>query len=99
MLDLAVEHRREVLKERKEEDIRRGEKRREYLFQAHVKKQALQQRSQKEKDKLSELNLITTPEELKEAIQKIEKEDLSSTKRVAQKLSLLRTQINIRKNY
>ena len=48
-------------------------------FQAHVKRQALQQRSQKEKDKLSELHLIMTPEELKEAIQEIEKEDLSST--------------------
>ena len=97
MLDLAAEHRRKVLKERKEKDVRKGEKRREHILQVHVRRQALQQISQKEKDKLSELHLMTTPEELSEAIQEIDKEDLSRIKRIPQKLTLLITQINIRK--
>ena len=46
---------------------------------------------------MSELHLITTPEELSEVIQEIYNEDLSRMKRIAQKLTLLRTQINIRK--
>ena len=99
VLDLAVECRRKMLKERKEKNVRRGEKRREQILQAHVRRQVLQQRSQKEKDKLSELHLITTPEELSEAIQEIDKEDLSRMKRIAQKLTLLITQINIRRKY
>ena len=63
--------------ERKEDDIRRGEKRRERILQAHSKSQALEERSQKEKDKLSELHLITTPEELSEIIQEIERKGIS----------------------
>uniref|UniRef100_A0A1X7TAG3 Uncharacterized protein n=1 Tax=Amphimedon queenslandica TaxID=400682 RepID=A0A1X7TAG3_AMPQE len=97
VLDLAVKRRKQVLKERKEDDIRRGEKRRERILQAHSKRRALEERSQKEKDKLSELHLITTTEELSEIIQEIDKKDISESKKISEKLKLLRTQINIRK--
>ena len=97
VLDLAVKRRRQVLKERKEDDIRRGEKRREHILQAHSKRQALEERSQKEKDKLSELHLITTPEELSEVIQDIDKKGICETKKISEKLKLLKTQISIRK--
>ena len=95
VVDLAVEKRVDVLKERKKMDHERSEHRRENMLQTHMKKQALEQRKLKETDKLSELHLITSPEELQQALLAIEKENISASKKKAEKIDLLRKQVAI----
>ncbi len=97
VLDLAVERRSKVMEDHKDEEKQIREKRREHLIQAHEKRLTLQKRAQQKKDKLSQFHLITTPQELYEALEKIDMEKLSAAKTVSQKLGLLRTQVNIRK--
>ena len=96
VLDLAVKRRREVLRERKEEDQKRAEQRRDKLIQVHTQRQALLRRAQVEKDKLLEEHLITSEEELHQSISDIDKEQISISKK-KKKITLLKTQVNIRK--
>lgn len=94
VLDLAIKKKREVLRERKEEDQETAKLRRENLLQAHRKKKALERRAQMERDKLSQEYLITSSEELYQTISDIDKETISISKK---KAKLLKTQVNIRK--
>ena len=59
-------------------------------------KEALLQRAQVEKDKLLEEHLITS-EELHQSISDIDKEQISISKKKKKKITLLKTQMNIRK--
>lgn len=97
VLDLAVEKRSEVLKDRKEENQKRSKERQDHLLQAHIKRKALEQRAQKERDMLSQEHLITSSRELRGAISDIDKEIITISKKKAKKLKLLRAQINIRR--
>ncbi len=85
----------EVLKESQELDKRNCEQRREKIKKAHMRRQALQLRSQKEREKLLQLHLITSRDELLKAISDIDHMTSSYPKKKKDKLSLLRSQLNI----
>jgi len=66
------------------------------MQRAHLRRQALEQRAQREREKLLQLHLITSREELLKAIHDIETaEKTSNAKKKQEKLSLLRGQVNI----
>jgi len=71
VLDLAFAHKEDIKKERKQEDEERSKHRRERMLQAHARREPIEQRVQKEKDKLSKLHLITSAKELHDVIQDI----------------------------
>ena len=58
---------------------------------------ALNQRAMAEREKLSMLHLISSPEELSVALSEIDDETISAKKKKEKKLAVLREQINIRK--
>ena len=67
------------------------------MKKCHQKRQAWKEKVAKERDLLSQQHLITTQAELAEALEEINCEAISTTKKKQRKLTLLRTQINIRK--
>ena len=67
------------------------------MLQGHTRREALKQKAQQEKDELSQHHLITTASELHQALLSIDAESVSTAKKRAKKLSLLKLQINIRK--
>ena len=97
ILGMAVEQRVLVSRERKEVNEKQAAQRREKLHREHIKRQALEQRAQKEKKKLSQIHLIVSVEELHQKIKQIDEEDCNVAKKKAKKLTLLREQLNIRK--
>ena len=72
------------------------EQRRRRLQTAHEKREALRRKAQRQRDELSEHHLITSSQELRQAMAMIEVED-SSTSQRRMKLTMLKTQINLRK--
>ena len=99
VLDLAVKERQNVVKEYKNEEEERGKQRRQNMLQAHLRREALKQKAQQERDELSQKHLITTSQELQEMLCSIESENVSATKKKDRKVSLLKTQIKIRKKF
>ena len=95
VVELAVARRAQVSKESKEEDLRNSNQRREKMKQAHTRRQALERRAQQEREKLLSLHLITTSNELFKAVSDIDHMTTSTSKKKQEKLSLLRSQINI----
>ena len=72
--------------------------RRQKLLQGHIRREALRQKAQQERDELSQIHLITTSEELQQALECIHAgESLSAAKKRIRKVNLLKTQIKIRK--
>ena len=67
------------------------------MVQAHVRREALKQKAQIEREKLSQLHLVTTSEELHEVLVNIDALNISATKKRGQKRSFLRNQVNIHK--
>lgn len=67
------------------------------MKQAHLRHEALKKKATLEKDKLCKLHLITSSEELHHFLSEIDISSNTTSKKKAQKLSLLRTQINIRR--
>ena len=59
------------------------------------RREALQRRAEKERNELSQLHLITSPEELTLALAEIDKTNISAPKKKAKKLDLLKTQVRI----
>ena len=59
--------------------------------------ESLKQRAMKEKEKLSKLHLITSPDELCKTLSEIDDEDISTSKKTHKKLAVMREQISIRK--
>ena len=97
VIDLAVTRRKAVQKDCQDEAERRTESRRENMMQAHTRREALKKKAQKEKDSLSQLHLITTTTELQEALAVIDKKRSSSSKKTAEKRSLIQEQVKIRR--
>ena len=97
VLDLAVKGRQKVAQESKREDEQRDKQRRQNMLQAHIKREALKQKVRQEKDELSQEHLITSSQELQQAINSIDIKTCSSSKKRAEKMLLLRKQIKIRK--
>lgn len=96
VVDMAVEMRQKVRKELQDEEEQRAKERRENMVHSHTRKEALK-RKMKEVRKLSQLHLITTSEELHQAVRDIDGKSLSTARKTAQKRSLIKTQVNIRK--
>ena len=63
----------------------------------HERKKAMRKKAAREKEHLSHQHSITTVEVLKKALQDIEREDITTSKKKQSKISLIRMQINIRK--
>lgn len=97
-MDLAIKNRQKVRKEYKDEEEERAMERRRHMAQSHIRREALKLKAHKERNALSQLHLITTSEELQQAISDIDNKSLSLAKKTAEKPSLLSTQIKIRKN-
>ena len=97
VIDLAVEMRQTVRREYRDEEEQRAKERRRNMVQSHVRREALKQKAEQERNELSQLHLITTSEELRQAIVDIDNKSLSAAKKTAEKCSLVRIQIKIRK--
>ena len=67
------------------------------MIKDHAKREAMKKRLYEEKQKLSHLRLITTPQELTEELQKIDMKNISATKKRSLKLDILKMQVRIRK--
>ena len=95
VVELAVKRRAEVSKETKEEELKSSIKRREKMKDAHLRRQAMEKRARREKEKLLFLHLITSSDELLKAVRDIDHKTTSTAKKKQEKLSLLRSQISI----
>ena len=94
---MAVKQRRQVKETYDEEQIARAEQRKQAMIKDHSKREAMKKRLLEEKEKLSQLHLITTSQELKEEFQKIDVKAVSATRKRSLKMDILRTQVRIRK--
>ena len=97
IIDLATASRREACVSRKEDDAMVLKLRRDNMIQAHNRLQALKNKERTEKHKLLKEHLITSSEELYQAMANIDAEISATTKRKTKKLSLLKVQVKIRK--
>ena len=97
VIDLAVKKRLSVQREYKSEEEQRIKQRRQNMVQANVRREAMKRKEKLERDELSQQHLITTPDELCQALLDIESLPLTAAKMKAQKLSLIKTQFKIRK--
>ena len=69
------------------------------MLKENAKRVASEKKLREEKEKLSQLHLITSSDELKEELLAIDKETISTTKKKKIKIELLKAQIRIRKFY
>ena len=97
VINHAIKQRHSVLKEYKEEEHQRATQRRENMLQAKIQRETLKRKMQEEKEQLSQQHLITSSTELYEAISAIDNESNSVSNKKSKKVSLLKTQILIRK--
>ena len=95
VIDMAVKQRRQVKQTYNEEQTTRAEHRKQAMIKDHAKREAVKKRLYEEKQKLSQLHLITTSQELKE-FQKIDMKAVSATRKRSLKMDILRTQVRIR---
>ena len=93
----AQKRRKLVAQQYSEEEKVRSEKRQENMRKCHRKQEASKAKAAKEKALLAKEHLITTSIELSEVIEDIDSAPISAFKKKQKKLSLLRTQINLRK--
>ena len=97
VIDYAVKQRPAVLAEHKLQDQQQSSIRLQNMVQENLKQKALEKKQAQEKERLSQLHLITTSQELAQAIAEIDSEPITAPKRRAKTLALLKTQIQIRK--
>lgn len=97
VIDMAVKQRRHVKQTYDEEQTARAEHRKQAMIKDHAKREAMKKRLCEEKQKLSQLHLVTTPQELKDEFQKIDMKPVSATRKKSLKVDILRTQVRIRK--
>lgn len=97
IMKLAVKSRPTVQKETKSRQIKVAKERQENMKQAHSRHEAMKKKVTLERDKLSKLHLITSCGELYQLLDEIDTSNSTISKKKTQKLSLLRTQVNIRK--
>ena len=67
------------------------------MVKENAKREALKKKMSKEREELSQLHLVTTSEELRQALMSIDSDNLSAAKKRATKISFLKTQMKIRK--
>ena len=89
IIEMAVKRRAKVSKLYKEEEARRSEQRHAKLVEVHSREVM----KQKTIEKLSNLHLITSSDELMEYLLEIDSEEITSKKKVQKKLGIIREQI------
>ena len=97
VIDRAVKQRRQVKQTYNEEQTARVEHRKQAMIKYHAKREAMKKRLYEEKQKLSQLHLITTSQELTEELLKIDMKNMSATRKRSLKMDILKTQVRIRK--
>ncbi len=97
IVTLARKKRVEVAKLSREAELERNKKRQEKIMKEKRRRDALKERAVKEKERLSNLDLITSCEDLKTILSEIEEENISTTKKVQKKRKIIREQIDIHK--
>ena len=97
VVDMAVKQRRCVSKEYKDEENERFEQRKQNMIKQNTKRVALKEKMCREKEKLSQLHLITTSEELQEELRTMDRENISASKKRNKKIEVLKTQVQIRR--
>ena len=97
VLNLAIKERPRVVQEYRKVEEQRSKQRQQNMLLENERREALKRKKQKERDELSQNHLITTPEELRQVLLSIDAENMSAQRKKAEKLSVLRTQIKIRK--
>ena len=97
VVDLATSSRKEVERECRLNEQQLVKERVKNMVEIHNRQLTLKRKAQVEKDKLSQMHLITTCEELLEALADIESQEITCTKKRAQKLQLLKNQVKIMK--
>ena len=90
VVDLAVKKRRQVHKEHKDEEKLRSKQRKQNMALENAKREELMKKLHEEKEKLSQLHLVTTSEELKEELINIDSEKISTSKKRNKKTTLLK---------
>ena len=81
ILDLAVHERQRVFKECKEEEQQQALQRRQGMLQANIRRRALRQKALEEVELLTQQHLITSSQELYDAITEIENNSSSASKK------------------
>ena len=97
IVELAIQRRAEVAKQYKKEEETQSRQRREKLLRDKCRRDAVEQRAKKEKVRLSNLHLITTTQELKQALCEIDSQSFSSKKKCEMKRAIIKEQVNIGK--
>ena len=80
LVNLAVKQRRFVSKECWEEEKMRSQQRQQKMLEENAKRVALEKKLREEKDKLSQLHLVTSLDELKELLA-IDEDTITTTKK------------------
>ena len=81
VLDLAVESRKLVREECKEMEKETTKKRLQNLKQAHIRREALKQKAELEKERLSNVHLVTSSEELHEGLANIDRQTATASQK------------------
>lgn len=97
VLDLAVKERPRVVEEHRKLEEYRSQQRKQAMLKANVRREALRRKAHQERDELLQHHLITTSTELHETLQVIDTESISAQRKKSKKISVLKTQIRIRK--
>ena len=97
IVNLAVKQRQIVSKQCRDEEKMRAQQRQQKMLDENAKRRALEKKLHEEKEKLSEFHLITSSTELREDLLAIDAESMSAARKKNKKISLLKTQIQIRK--
>jgi hypothetical protein len=97
IVDLAQKNRVQVRKDYRETEIEVNKLRQEKMIKEKCRRDILMKKATEEKEQLSKLYLITSPDELTTVITEIEKEKISNTRKRQKQLAKIREQLNIRK--
>ena len=97
IVTLARKRRVEVAKSSREAELERNKIRQEKIMREKCRRDALKERAIREKERLSNLNLVTSCEDLKSILSDIEEENITSAKKAQKKRKIIREQIDIRK--
>ena len=97
IINLAADLRESVHKEALHRHKQVAEERQKKMIESHTRREAMKMKADKETDELFKHHLVATSKELRQLMMEIDDQQVSMTKKKAQKLSLLRTQIKIRK--
>ena len=97
IVELARKTRVQVKKAYNSAEDDRRKFRQEKMIQEKNRRDALQKRAADEKARLSKIRMITSMDELKDALSEIDEQSISASKKAQKKRVLLREQINVRK--